>query len=174
MRHRTVTSVTWALALSLGGLAACAGGDEVATDVGSAQDVSTAFVTTDVPERASPDTTAPTDIVASPDTTAPVDIATPVDIAALGAATRAAISASSTDASIRGSSPCTLTTISSSSVAATSASRSVPVGWVGLVRTTDNFGVTGETPSHPELLDYLATRLKTNDWSTKQLIRDLG
>jgi hypothetical protein len=48
-------------------------------------------------------------------------------------------------------------------------------GWLmgaGLVRTPDNFGVTGETPSHPELLDYLATRLKQNHWSTKELIRE--
>jgi len=49
-------------------------------------------------------------------------------------------------------------------------------GWlmgVGLVRTPDNFGVTGETPSHPELLDYLAAQLKGNGWSTKQLIREI-
>ena len=49
-------------------------------------------------------------------------------------------------------------------------------GWligVGLVRTPDNFGVTGETPSHPELLDYLAVQLKGNGWSTKQLIREI-
>lgn len=49
-------------------------------------------------------------------------------------------------------------------------------GWLmgaGLVRTPDNFGVTGGTPSHPELLDYLATQLKKNHWSTKELIREI-
>lgn len=43
----------------------------------------------------------------------------------------------------------------------------------GLVRTVDNFGVRGETPSHPELLDYLAQRLIENGWSTKDLIREI-
>ncbi len=43
----------------------------------------------------------------------------------------------------------------------------------GLVRTVDNFGATGETPSHPELLDYLASRFVENDWSTKKLIREI-
>jgi hypothetical protein len=41
------------------------------------------------------------------------------------------------------------------------------------VRTVDNFGVTGETPSHPELLDFLATRLAENGWSVKKLIREI-
>jgi hypothetical protein len=41
----------------------------------------------------------------------------------------------------------------------------------GLVRTTDNFGTTGEKPSHPELLDYLATRFMEDSWSTKKLVR---
>lgn len=41
----------------------------------------------------------------------------------------------------------------------------------GLVRTVDNFGFTGETPSHPELLDYLASEFIKNGWSTKQLVR---
>lgn len=44
---------------------------------------------------------------------------------------------------------------------------------VGLVRTTDNFGTTGETPSHPTLLDYLAHRLIESNWSTKELIREI-
>ena len=41
----------------------------------------------------------------------------------------------------------------------------------GIVRTTDNFGTTGEKPSHPELLDYLATRFIESGWSTKKLVR---
>ena len=43
----------------------------------------------------------------------------------------------------------------------------------GLVRTVDNFGRTGEPPSHPELLDYLATRLIESGWSTKALVREI-
>lgn len=43
----------------------------------------------------------------------------------------------------------------------------------GLVRTTDNFGTTGETPSHPELLDYLATWFVDHGWSVKKLIREI-
>ncbi len=41
----------------------------------------------------------------------------------------------------------------------------------GLVRSVDYFGVRGETPSHPELLDHLATRFMKGGWSQKQLIR---
>ena len=44
---------------------------------------------------------------------------------------------------------------------------------VGLVRTVDNFGRTGEPPSHPELLDYLASELIKSGWSTKALIRQI-
>lgn len=43
----------------------------------------------------------------------------------------------------------------------------------GLVRTTDNFGTTGEKPSHPELLDFLASRFIEDGWSTKKLVRQI-
>jgi cytochrome c553 len=44
---------------------------------------------------------------------------------------------------------------------------------VGLVRTVDEFGVTGEPPSHPELLDFLALRFTEDSWSVKRLVRML-
>jgi hypothetical protein len=43
----------------------------------------------------------------------------------------------------------------------------------GLVRTTDNFGTTGEAPSHPELLDFLAAEFIKDNWSTKKLVRKI-
>jgi hypothetical protein len=43
----------------------------------------------------------------------------------------------------------------------------------GIVRTPDNFGETGERPTHPELLDYLAATFMDDGWSTKKLIRRL-
>lgn len=43
----------------------------------------------------------------------------------------------------------------------------------GLVRSVDYFGARGETPSHPELLDHLATRFMSHGWSQKKLIRSI-
>lgn len=43
----------------------------------------------------------------------------------------------------------------------------------GIVRTVDNFGTTGETPSNPELLDFLATRFVEEGWSLKKLVREI-
>ncbi len=42
---------------------------------------------------------------------------------------------------------------------------------VGLVRSVDNFGHQGDLPSHPELLDYLASRFLKDGWSIKKTIR---
>jgi mono/diheme cytochrome c family protein len=41
----------------------------------------------------------------------------------------------------------------------------------GLVRTAGDFGVRGEKPSHPELLDWLASEFMVRHWSRKQLLR---
>jgi hypothetical protein len=41
----------------------------------------------------------------------------------------------------------------------------------GLVRSVDNFGVNGERPSHPELLDWLAIQFRRDCWSTRSAIR---
>ena len=43
----------------------------------------------------------------------------------------------------------------------------------GLVRTMDNFGFSGERPSHPELLDTLAVRFMADGWSIKKLVREI-
>jgi hypothetical protein len=43
----------------------------------------------------------------------------------------------------------------------------------GLVASTDNFGVLGEQPTHPELLDHLATQYIRDGWSLKKLIHTL-
>ncbi|MBT3636600.1 MAG: DUF1549 domain-containing protein, partial [Opitutae bacterium] len=41
----------------------------------------------------------------------------------------------------------------------------------GIAPSPDNFGEMGRRPTHPELLDHLATSLVENGWSTKKLIR---
>jgi mono/diheme cytochrome c family protein len=41
----------------------------------------------------------------------------------------------------------------------------------GLVRTPSDFGLRSDPPSHPELLDYLATVFMDNGWSLKKLHR---
>jgi hypothetical protein len=43
----------------------------------------------------------------------------------------------------------------------------------GLVRTPSNFGALGERPTHPALLDHLATRLIRSGWSIKALQREI-
>ena len=43
----------------------------------------------------------------------------------------------------------------------------------GLVRSADNFGATGEKPSHPELLDTLAVQFAKDGWSVKKMVRSL-
>jgi len=43
----------------------------------------------------------------------------------------------------------------------------------GIVRTVDNFGFTGERPTHPELLDHLAIQFVNDGWSVKRFIREL-
>lgn len=43
----------------------------------------------------------------------------------------------------------------------------------GLVGTPDDFGSHGDKPSHPGLLDHLATRFVRRGWSVKQLIRGI-
>jgi cytochrome c553 len=41
----------------------------------------------------------------------------------------------------------------------------------GIVPSVDNFGVLGQPPTHPELLDYLARQFVQDGWSLKRLIR---
>ena len=43
----------------------------------------------------------------------------------------------------------------------------------GLVVTVDNFGANGDRPTHPELLDWLASDFKANGWSVKHTIRQI-
>ncbi|MCZ6796301.1 MAG: DUF1549 domain-containing protein [Planctomycetota bacterium] len=43
----------------------------------------------------------------------------------------------------------------------------------GLVASNDDFGVRGEPPSHPALLDWLATEFALEGWSRKALVREM-
>jgi len=44
---------------------------------------------------------------------------------------------------------------------------------VGLVKTSEDLGAQGEVPTHPELLDLLATRYVESGWDTKALVKDI-
>ncbi len=42
---------------------------------------------------------------------------------------------------------------------------------IGIVRTAEEFGAQGELPSHPELLDYLATEFMEQHWDVKAFLK---
>ena len=44
---------------------------------------------------------------------------------------------------------------------------------MGIVRTPSNFGMVGDRPSHPQLLDYLASRFVELHWSVKAMHREI-
>ncbi len=42
---------------------------------------------------------------------------------------------------------------------------------IGIVRTSEEFGAQGDLPSHPELLDWLATELTASKWDLKHMLK---
>ena len=44
----------------------------------------------------------------------------------------------------------------------------------GLVESSDNFGVTGSTPTHPELLDWLSVRFVQSGWNIKAMLKEIA
>src|SRR5712675_2135556 len=42
---------------------------------------------------------------------------------------------------------------------------------IGIVRTSEDFGSQGDLPTHPELLDWLATELVAHKWDVKAFLR---
>jgi hypothetical protein len=44
----------------------------------------------------------------------------------------------------------------------------------GIVETTEDFGVQGSFPSHPELLDWLASELVSNQWNVRNVLKKIA